>query len=180
MHLSLRTNQEPSNVNARCKTCPFSSNAGSQDPIDLLKALTTNPTCMSVNVIYCITYILCKEICIGATGRRLVDRFCEHLWDVGKKRHRCVQAGCTPFQSSQSLPPQHGYSPAVLTSCEHRKPQKSQTKSWNSFFNSVHSLHTGSMNASHFTYLFTNSCDHNYFHQWRSFSTLSYRPNSKP
>ena len=30
----------------------------------------------------------------------------------------------------------------------------------NSSFNWVHSLHTGSMNASHSTNLFTNSCDH--------------------
>ena len=57
----------------------------SQDPIDPLKALTTNPICMSVNVIYCLTYTLCKGIYIGATGRRLVDRFREHLWDVEKK-----------------------------------------------------------------------------------------------
>ena len=39
-------------------------------------------TCTSANVIYCITCTLCKKIYIGETGRRLGDRFREHLRDV--------------------------------------------------------------------------------------------------
>ena len=46
----------------RCKTCPF--------------------ICISTNVIYCITCTLCKKIYIGETGRRLADRFREHLPDA--------------------------------------------------------------------------------------------------
>ena len=39
-----------------------------------------------------------------------------------------------------------------------------------------HSIHTESMNASHSINLFTNSCHHNYFHQWQnSFTTLKNR-----
>ncbi|KAK2559261.1 hypothetical protein P5673_018405 [Acropora cervicornis] len=39
-------------------------------------------TCISTNVIYCITSTLCKKIYIGETGRRLADRFRENLRDL--------------------------------------------------------------------------------------------------
>ena len=45
---------------------------------------TDHFTCTSANVIYCITYTLCKKLYIGETGRRLGDRFREHLRDLGK------------------------------------------------------------------------------------------------
>ena len=38
----------------------------------------------STNVIYCITCTLCKKLYIGETGRRLGDRFREHLRDIEK------------------------------------------------------------------------------------------------
>ena len=41
-------------------------------------------TCTSANVIYCITCTLCNKLYIGETGRRLGDRFREHLRDVEK------------------------------------------------------------------------------------------------
>ena len=41
-------------------------------------------TCTSANVIYCKTCTLCKKLYIGETGRRLGDRFREHLRDVEK------------------------------------------------------------------------------------------------
>ena len=46
--------------------------------------ITDRFTCTSVNVIYCITCTLCKKLYIGKTGRRLGDRFREHLRDVEK------------------------------------------------------------------------------------------------
>ena len=46
--------------------------------------ITDHFACISVNVIYCITCTLCKKIYIGKTGRRLADRFREHLRDVEK------------------------------------------------------------------------------------------------
>ena len=46
--------------------------------------ITDHFTCISTNVIYCKTYTLCKKIYIGETGRRLADRFREHLRDVEK------------------------------------------------------------------------------------------------
>ena len=47
-------------------------------------AQTNHFTCTSTNVIYCITCTLCKKLYIGETGRRLGDRFREHLRDVEK------------------------------------------------------------------------------------------------
>ena len=46
--------------------------------------ITDRFTCTSANVIYCITCTLCNKLYIGETGRRLGDRFCEHLRDVEK------------------------------------------------------------------------------------------------
>ena len=46
--------------------------------------ITDHFTCISVNVIYCITCTLCEKIYIGEIGRRLADRFREHLGDVGR------------------------------------------------------------------------------------------------
>ena len=43
--------------------------------------ITYHFTCTSANVIYCITCTSCK-LYIGETGRRLGDRFREHLRDV--------------------------------------------------------------------------------------------------
>ena len=47
--------------------------------------ITDQFTCVSSNVIYCITCTLCKKTYIGETGRRLADRFREYLRDVEKK-----------------------------------------------------------------------------------------------
>ena len=43
-----------------------------------------NLTYISANVIYCVTYTLCKKIHIRETARRLADRFRKHLPDVEK------------------------------------------------------------------------------------------------
>ena len=68
-----------------CKTCPFISNLVKISGPNRSAKITDHLTCISVNVIYCITCTLCKKIYIGETGRRLADRFREHLRDVGKK-----------------------------------------------------------------------------------------------
>ena len=65
-----------------CKTCPFIHNADkTTGPKGSIK-ITDRFTCTSANVIYCITCTLCKKIYIGETGRRLGDRFRQHLRDV--------------------------------------------------------------------------------------------------
>ena len=53
--------------------------------IDLTAWLTlaeVHFTCTSANVIYCITCTYCNKFYISETGRRLGDRFREHLRDV--------------------------------------------------------------------------------------------------
>ena len=68
----------------RCKTCPFISNMVKISGPNRCAKITDHFTCISANVIYCITCTLCKKIYIGETGRRLADRFREHLRDVEK------------------------------------------------------------------------------------------------
>ena len=58
----------------RCKTCPFISNMVKISGPNLSAKITDHFTCISANVIYCITCTLC----------RLADRFREHLRDVEK------------------------------------------------------------------------------------------------
>ena len=81
----------------RCKTCHFISNMVkiSVPNQSVMIKITDHFTCISANVIFCITCTLCKKICIGETGKRLADRFLEHLRDV-EKRHN-VKPSCAPF-----------------------------------------------------------------------------------
>ena len=58
----------------RCDACPFIRNAD--------KITGTKQSIKIDIVIYCITCTVCKKIYIGETGRRLGDRFREHLRDV--------------------------------------------------------------------------------------------------
>ena len=69
---------------ARCKTCPFIYNVEKLSGPKRSIKITDHFTCTSANVIYCITCTLCKKLYIGETGRRLGDRFREHLRDVEK------------------------------------------------------------------------------------------------
>ena len=59
-----------------CTTCHFISRPNRSAKI------TSHFTCISVNVIYCITCTLCKKICMGQSRRRLADRFREHPRDA--------------------------------------------------------------------------------------------------
>ena len=69
---------------ARCKTCPFIRNVEKISGPKRSIKITDHFTCTPANVIYCITCTLCKKLYIGETGRRLGDRFREHLSDVEK------------------------------------------------------------------------------------------------
>ena len=69
---------------SRCKTCPFVQNADKISGPKRSVKITDRFTCTSANVICCITCTLCKKLYIGETGRRLGDRFREHLRDVEK------------------------------------------------------------------------------------------------
>ena len=69
---------------SRCKTCLFIVNTSKISGPRRSVKITDRFTCTSANVIYCITCTLCNKLYIGETGRRLGDRFREHLRDVEK------------------------------------------------------------------------------------------------
>ena len=84
---ALKTNEQPGIfkcARSRCKTCLFIVNtskiSGPKRPVKI----TDRFTCTSANVIYCITCTLCNKLYICDTGRRLGERFREHLRDVEK------------------------------------------------------------------------------------------------
>ena len=73
-------NAELLNAYGTTQTSPFIRNVEKyRDPSD-----PRSLTCTSTNAIYCTTCTLCKTFYIGETGRRLGDRFREHLRDVEK------------------------------------------------------------------------------------------------
>ena len=84
---AFQTSEQPGTfkcARARCKTCPFICNVEKLlGPKRFIK-ITDHFTCTSANVIYCRICTLCKKLYIGETGRRLGDRFREHLRDVEK------------------------------------------------------------------------------------------------
>ena len=82
-----KTSEQPGTfkcARARCKICPFIYNVEKLSGPKRSIKITDHFTCTSANVIYCIPCTLCKKIYIGETGRRLGDRFREHLRDVEK------------------------------------------------------------------------------------------------
>ena len=89
-----------SHQRTQCKTCPFVSNTVKISGPNRSVKVTDHFTCISTNVIYCITCTLCKKIYIGETGRRLADRFCEHLRDVEKNNTDASKPVARQFQSS--------------------------------------------------------------------------------
>ena len=84
---ALKTNEQPGTfkcARSRCKTCLFIINTSKISGPKRSVRITDRFTCTSANVIYCITCTLCNKLYIGETGRRLGDRFREHLRDVEK------------------------------------------------------------------------------------------------
>ena len=82
---TLKSDHQPGTfkcARVRCRTCPFISNVKKISGPKRTVAITDHFSCISTNLIYCITCTLCKKIYIGETGRRLGDRFREHLRDV--------------------------------------------------------------------------------------------------
>ena len=83
---ALKNDQQPNTfqcARARYKTCPFILNTYRISGPKRSK-ITDRFSFTSANVIYCITCAFCKKLYIGETGRRLGERFREHLRDVEK------------------------------------------------------------------------------------------------
>ena len=64
---------------SRCKTCSFIHNVDKMSGPKRSIKITDHFTCSSANVIYCTACTYCNKLYIGETGRRLGDRFREHL-----------------------------------------------------------------------------------------------------
>ena len=122
--------------------------------------ITDRFTCTSANVIYCITCTLCKKIYIGETGRRLGDRFREHLRDV----ERNDKDASKPVDRHFNLPNHSSYHKTICGLFLHQGNTKSRKIFYkNSFFKSVYLIPTVTTNAFHSTNLFlffTLPCSH--------------------
>ena len=64
---------------SRCKTCPCIHKVEKMSGPKRSIKITNHFTCTSANVIYYMTCTYCKNLYIGETGRRIGDRFREHL-----------------------------------------------------------------------------------------------------
>ena len=86
---SLPSNLEPGTFTAlvkfATKVCPFiNSETHIQGPKGPYQ-VNDHFDCTTSNIIYCITCTLCNKLYIGESGRKLGDRFREHLLDVKNK-----------------------------------------------------------------------------------------------
>ena len=85
---SLPSNLEPGTFNCSrkvCNTCPFiNSKTHIRGPNGSYQ-VNDHFDCTTSNIIYCITCTLCNKLYIGESGRKLGDRFREHLLDVRNK-----------------------------------------------------------------------------------------------
>ena len=104
---ALQTSDQPTTFKrprTRSKTCPFICNVKKLSGLKQFIKITDHFSCTSANVICCITCALCKKWYIGKTGRRLDDRFREHLRDVGKDN-----------KNASKLVARHEISPIILS-----------------------------------------------------------------
>ena len=69
-----------------CNTCQFVSCRTSIDTPFCSFSIPRSFSCVSENIVYCIFCSKCNIYYVGETGRRLGDRFREHLSDIKNKR----------------------------------------------------------------------------------------------
>ena len=141
----------------RCKTCPFISNTVNISGPNRSVKVTDHFTCISSNVIYCITCTLCKKIYIGETGRRLADRFREHLRDAEQNNTDASR----PVARHFNLPNHSHHNRTICGLYLHHGNTESRKNLEQKLIFQLGTLSPhGNMNASHSTNLFTTSFDH--------------------
>ena len=125
---------------------------------------------MSVNA-----QTLRTKTCIGEAGRRLADRFRDHLRDVERNNTNASK----PVAGHFNLPYHSHHNMTICGSSLHNRntENRKNLEEKKSSFNWAHSLHMGSMSAPHSTYLFSKFMS-SYFHQWQTSSTLPYKPKT--
>ena len=85
---SLPSNLEPGTFNCFrkvCNTCPFINSKTHIEGTKGLYQVNDHFDCTTSNIIYCIACTLCNKLYIRESGRKLGDRFREHLLNVGNK-----------------------------------------------------------------------------------------------
>ena len=85
---SLPSNLEPGTFNCFrkvCNTCPFINSKTHIEGTKGLYQVNDHFDCTTSNIIYCIACTLCNKLYIGESGRKLGDRYREHLLNVGNK-----------------------------------------------------------------------------------------------
>ncbi|BFZ15785.1 hypothetical protein BsWGS_18824 [Bradybaena similaris] len=73
-----------------CKTCPFVIQTPSVCFPKRTFTIKETFTCESRNLIYALICKRCQKAYVGETGRRLADRFCEHLRDINNETAKPV------------------------------------------------------------------------------------------
>ena len=140
----------------RCKTCPFISYTVKISGPNRSVKITDHFTCISTNVIYCIT---CTDAMQENLYRRNREKTGGPLPRTPTRRRKKQQQNQSRTILIFPITPTTTWLFAGYPyTTETQKAAKVSTK--NSFFNWVHSLHTELMNPSHSTNLFTNSCNH--------------------
>ena len=149
----------------RCKYCPFVSNMVEISGPNGSAKITDHFTCISVNVIYCITCMLCKKIYIGETARRSADRFREHLRDAGKNDTGASKAVARHF----NLPNHSHYNMTICgLSLYHGKNLEQK------LIFQLGTLYPHGINERLSFHKFIHKFMSPYFHQWHSSYTLPY------
>ena len=113
---------------SRCKTCPFIHNVEKISGRKRSIKITDHFTCTSANVIYYITCTYCNKLYIGETGRRLGDRFREHLRDVERNDKDASKPVARHFNLPNRSKKPYGSLRPFLTSRQFGKPQNTRTK----------------------------------------------------
>ena len=81
-----------------CKTCNHLNPTISISDPKCKFEIKHSFTCVSSNLIYCISCCKCGKLYIGGTGRRLGDRFAEYLRDI--KNNECNKPVARHFNSA--------------------------------------------------------------------------------
>ena len=149
---------------SRCRTCPFIHNvekiSGPKRSIKIIDHFT----CTSANVIFCITCTYCNKLYIGETGRRLGDRFREHLRDV----ERNDKDASKPVARHFNLPYHSTQHMAVCGLSLHLGSSESRKTLEQKFIFQIGTLNPHGINERFSFNKFIPVFSSPYSHQWRS------------
>ena len=159
----------------RCKTCPLISNMGKISGPNRSVKITYHFTCISVNVMYCITCTLCKKTYTGETGRRLANHFREHLRDVKKRNDTDASK---PVPRHFSLPNHSHHNMTICGLSLHHGNTESRKNLKKKIIFQLSTLHPREIIERLSYHKFIDKFMLPYFHQWQSSFTPAYKPTT--